>query len=229
MTSDYPKGPTDDVIGGARAVGPDGEVLDDDADDASDPLALEPLDEPVAPPPEAIAELCAACVRFVTSKYGVPLDFAPDTLSLVDQYIVEARDQIATRPETLEIVQAAAGAYLGEVIRQTFGGAWFAEGEHDGWRLDMARVYLTFNPLGMMREALLLEPQDGWHAHLETDPAEKAELEQRLAALPVVEDTEYYAPTTRFDIVTIAHEALRAKLVEAGHGDVRFGEDDYKK
>src|SRR5262249_23743923 len=112
---------------------------------------------------------------------------------------------------------------------QAFGGTWFAEGEQDGWRLDFSRVFLTFNPIGMAREALLLEPQEGWHAHLETDPGEREELEMRLAALPQVDEEEYFAPTTRFDVVNIAYDALRAKMQAAGLGDVRFGAEDYKK
>jgi hypothetical protein len=194
-------------------------------------------------PPVGVAELAAACVRYVTTRYSVMLDFAPDTLSLVDQYVADGRAEIAEKRAqgdvagadgTATLVAAAAGAYLGEVIRRELGGMWFApdhggRGDYDGFRLDMETVYLTFNPIGMMREALLLEEAEGWHAHLEMDPAEKEDVERRLAALPQVEDVEYYAPTTRFEVVSIAVDALRAQMIEAGHGDVRFTRDDYKR
>jgi hypothetical protein len=245
MSSDHSKHrpnagpPTDDVSGGALAVGPDGEPLDDHGapldphDEGSDPLA-DPLTgdeepEPLTAPPIAVAELAAACVRFVATRYGVMLDFEPDTLSLVDQWIVDARKEMPENPQSQDLVQSAAGAYLGEVIRRAFGGMWFADGDHDGWRLDLSRVYLTFNPLGMMREALFLESQEGWHAHLEMDPGEREEVLRRLEALPGVGDEEYFAPTTRFDVVHIAYDALRAKMSAAGLGDVRFGPEDYKK
>jgi hypothetical protein len=231
MSSDHGKPsekPSDDVAGSAQAATAEGEAFDDETTIPDGPDA-EPPPEELTPPPHAVAELAAACVRFVATRYGVMLDFEPDTLSLVDQWVRDARVEIAVKPQTIDLVQGAAGAYLGEVVRRAFGGAWFAEGEQDGWRVDLSRVFLTFNPIGMVREALLLEPQEGWHAHLETDPAERDDLERRLEALPEVPDDEYFAPTTRFDVVHIAYEALRSRLRESGLADVRFGPEDYKR
>jgi hypothetical protein len=191
--------------------------------------ALEDEDEvdPPPPPPPQVADLAAACVRFVASRYGAPLDFAPETLSFVDHWVREARAETAVRPEAVELVQAAAGAYLGEVIRRAFGGAWRAEGHHADWRLQLERVYCSFNPIGMAREALLLESADGWGAHFELDPAEADAIEQRLAALPPAPDDEFYAPSTRFDVVAILFEALRENLRSRGLSDVRFAPEDY--
>ncbi len=180
-----------------------------------------------APPPAAVAELLAACVRFVGAKYGVALDFTPDTLSVVDQYVRDAREDLKVKPEALDLLQATIGTYLGEVMRRSFGGEWFCEGEHDGWRLDFTYVYLTFNPIGMAREALMLGTADGWHAHFETEEAERELLEARLKLLSEVDEEEYYAPTTRYDVVEIAVDALRAKMQEDGHGDVKFTREDY--
>lgn len=192
--------------------------------------SLEPApvsEEELEPMPARVAELAAACVRFVATKYGVPLDFGPDTLSLLDQYVRDARPEIGVKPESIGLLQASIGAYLGEVIRRAHGGMWAAEGDHDGWRVRMTRVFLAFNPIGMAREALLLEEAPGWSAHLETDAAERDALDQRLAALPEVEDDEFYAPSTRFDVVEIAVEALAAQMRANGLGDVRFSAEDY--
>jgi hypothetical protein len=225
MSGDHDK-PSDDVAGGARAADPLGNPIDDD--DAPT-IETEAPEEELEPPPPIVAELAAACVRFVATRYGVMLDFTPETLSLVDQWVHDARVELAVSPQSIDLVQGAAGAYLGEVIRRAFGGSWFAQGEQDGWRVDLSRAFLTFNPVGMVREALLMETQEGWHAHLETDVAEREDLERRLAALPEVPDDEYYAPTTRFDVVHIAYEALRATMRAAGLDDVRFGPEDYRK
>jgi hypothetical protein len=159
----------------------------------------------------------------------VPLDGTSDTLSLLDQYVRDGRAEIRTRPEALELLTATIGAYLGEVIRRAFDASWFAVGDYDAWRLDMKHVYLTFNPLGMAREALLLGSADGWHAHFETDPGEEEEVENRLAALPEVELEDFYAPSTRFDVVEMVVDALRAKMVKEGYGDVTFGPEDYRR
>jgi len=147
---------TDDVSGAAR---PAGEDPPDEADGPEESTIEAPEEDfgPQPPPPPNVAELAAACVRFVATRYNAALDFAPDTLSFVDHWVREARAELAERPEAAEIVQAAAGAYLGEVIRRTFGGYWVAEGDHADWRLELERVYCAFNPIGMAREALLLE------------------------------------------------------------------------
>ncbi len=192
--------------------------------------------------PPQVLELAEACVRFVSARYGVPLDFDPDTLSLLDQWLRDARGEIVRAPETAELVQAAAGAYLGEVIRRQFGGTWRVPPgpqtpsaptdrvESPGWpewRLQLAPVYCAFNPIGMAREALFLEPQEGWHAHFELDPAESEAVEARLAALPHVEEDDYYAPSTRYDVVCIVVDALRDGLRSLGMGDVMFAPEDY--
>src|SRR5580692_3082379 len=133
---------TDDVSGAARAARPagpgaadlptdDGPLpglgdLGDGALGATDgEYGLEPAPEPgpeaSAPAPPQVAELAAACVRFVRARYGATLDFEPDTLSFVDHWVREARTELKERPELAELVQSAAGAYLGEVIRREFG------------------------------------------------------------------------------------------------------------
>lgn len=182
---------------------------------------------PLPPPPAAVAELCAACMRYVASKYKVALDGTPDTLSLVDQYVREAREAYKERPESLELVAPAIGAYLGEVMRQSFGAEWFAEGAPEGYRLYFHNVYLSFNPIGMGREAIAMEEAEGWHAHLNLDPAEREAIDERLAAMPEVDEEEYYLPTTRYDVLTVVVETLRARAEASGVGDVRFTRDDY--
>lgn len=182
---------------------------------------------PLPPPPDAVAELCAACMRFVASKYKVSLDGSADTLSLLDQYVREAREAAKERPESVELVAPAIGAYLGEVMRQMFHAEWFADGDYAGWRLYFTRVYLAFNPIGMAREAILMTEAEGWNAHLTLDPGEREEIEARLAVMPEVDEEEYYLPTTRVEVVTAVVETLRARAEASGTGDVTFSKDDY--
>ena len=217
---------TDDVSGAAQAAREpieDGNLPDEAHDDLGD------FDPPAAvePPPVQVADLAAACVRFVAARYGTTLDFAPETLSFVDQWLRDARAEVVRRPEAIDLVQSAAGAYLGEVIRRAFGGAWVAEGPMAGWRLCLSSVYCAFNPLGMAREALSLEPADDWHAHFHLDEGERDSVEQRLEALPEVRPEDYYAPSTRFDVVEILVHALRADMQARGLADVQFTPDDY--
>jgi len=187
----------------------------------------EPDSEALPPPPPQVAELVAACMRFVASKYKVALDGTPDTLSLVDQYVREARTAYETRPESIELVAPAIGAYLGEVMRQEFAAEWFAEGSHEAWRLYFRHVFLAVNPVGMAREAITMKEEAGWNAHLTLDPAEREAIEERLAAMPDVDEDEYYLPTTRFDAITVVVETLLARAEAAGTSDVTFGREDY--
>ncbi|MBX3186403.1 MAG: hypothetical protein KF819_05275 [Labilithrix sp.] len=167
-------------------------------------------------------------MRFVASKYKVALDGTPDTLSLLDQYVREAREAYKERPESIDLVAPAVGAYLGEVMRQELDAEWFAEGAHDAWRLYFHNVFLAFNPIGMAREAIAMEAAEGFHAHLVLDPALREMIEERLAAMPDVDEEEYYLPTTRYDVVTVVVETLRAHAEAAGTGDVKFTRDDYE-
>jgi hypothetical protein len=183
---------------------------------------------PLPPPPQRVAELVAACMRFVATKYRVSLDGTPETLSLVDQYVRDARDAVKERPESLEIVAPAVGAYLGEIMRHMFRAEWFAEGDYDAWRLYFTNVYLACNPIGMAREAITMTEEAGWHAHLELDPSEREAIEARLAAMPDVDEEEYYLPTTRLDVVTAVVETLRARAEAAGTADVTFTKEDYE-
>jgi hypothetical protein len=216
---------TDDVSGAALAAGDDAATAeglsDEELDSGPDPDAI-------ADAPPRVAELAAACVRFVASRYRATLDFTPDTLSLLDQWLHDARAEPHAVSDVVELVQSSAGAYLGEVFRREFGAQWFAEGELSGWRLYLSRVYCAFNPIGMAREALLLDTAEGWHAHFELDPAERESIDARLAALPPATDEEYYAPSTRFDVLSIVADALRAGLRSRGLGDVRFTAEDYR-
>jgi|GEM_PF-840722 len=179
-----------------------------------------------APPPQ-VAELVAACMRFVASKYKVALDGTADTLSLVDQYVREARAAFIDRPESIDLVAPAVGAYLGEVIRHAFGAEWFCEGAHDAWRIYCRHVYLSLNPIGVAREAITMSEQPGWSAHVALDPAERPLIEERLAVMPDVDEDEYFLPSTRFDTLAVIVDTLRAHAESAGTGDIEFTREDY--
>lgn len=179
------------------------------------------------PPPAAIAELVASCVRFIASRYKTPLDHTPDTLPLIDQYVRDARIEVRQRPEAIDLVQGAVGAYFGELARLTYGGHWLAEGDPSTWRLRLRHAYLSFNPIGVAREALLEEDAEGFGAHFEVDPGERDVVDRRLAALPPAPEDEYYTPTTRWEVLELVYLALRAHMTANGTADVEFGPDDY--
>jgi hypothetical protein len=227
-SGDDEKPPTNGAVNG-HAVVTAGD--DDEPEETSEPDPEPPPDD-IPESPSQVVELSAACARYVLAKYRVPLDGTPDTLSLVDQYVKDTRADLLVRPEAAGLVAASVGAYLGEVVKRAFGAEWVAEGDYSSWRLQMRTVYLTFNPLGMALEALTLGdaggPGEDWHAHLETDVAEREEVEARLRSFPAVDPDEFYLPSTRFDVIEMIVEALAAKMRDEGNGDARFTAEDYR-
>jgi hypothetical protein len=163
--------------------------------------------------PEAIMELVAACIRFVHQKYKLELDFSLDTLSYVDQYARDSRAGISVLPAALELVGTSIGAYLGEVMRRHFGGFWLmgeqASGSQ-GHMLCMSEVFLSFSPLAMGVEAVADNQVAGWDAVLRPDPALKGKIEERLNAMPAIEEEAFYLPSTRIEVVEAVVEYLRA-------------------
>lgn len=188
-------------------------------------VTLEGAEIEAAPP--AVRELFASFLRFAASKYKVPLDFEEETLPIVDQYVRDAEGEVTVRPESLPLVAASIGAYLGEVVRRRYGGYWRTDGEHETWRILFSRVHLSFNPIGMALEALTGEEATGWGAHFELDPGEREVVNARLEAMPPVDEEEFYLPSTRLEVLEVVVETLRLAMESSGTADVVFEPDDY--
>ncbi len=188
----------------------------------------------VAPPPERIRELAEACVRFVERAVGVKLDYEADTLSLLDHYLEEGRKAARAKPETAPLVAHAAGAYFGEVVRRRHASWWRTEGDDPAfYRIELEAAYLSFSPVQLMADALLRSEEEGSE---EEDVSERLELEdedrdavaQRLAELPPVSERDFYAPSTRLEVIDIAVEAIRARRMGAGdQADDALRPEDY--
>ena len=184
------------------------------------------LDEP---PPGKVLELAAAAVRFVLAKYKVELDFTPDTLPMVDHYVEEARAGVAERPETLALTAHAIGAYLGEVVRRHHACWWRIDDDDPGaWRLEFRNVFLTFYPVQVAYTALTRDEEEAFSG-FELPPGDRDALVERLAQLPAVSEDEYYAPSTKVDVLDIAVDALLARRAHDPSGTRAFGPDDYAR
>lgn len=194
----------------------------------SEPPEPDLPEEELPPPPKAVSELAESCMRFVQAKYGVPLDLTPDTLSLIDQYARDARRELVVRPEADALLVASLGAYFGEVVRRAFFAEWYVPGDYEAWRLYFRHVYIAFNPIGVASEALSLSEAEGFHAHLLLESDAQKELDARLAAIGPVDEEEYWLFSTRFDVLAMAVEIVRARMIESHTAGVTFGPDDYE-
>jgi len=187
------------------------------------------VSEPLAPP-DAVAELADACVRFVERKLGVRLDYSLETLPVLDHYLVQARTEVRDRPELIPLLVNAAGAYFGEVVRRRVPSWWhMPTTDPTSWQIQAEPVYLWFEPVGMAYDALLggERAEDDPMAKLEIDEEDREALEVRLSELPAVEEDEFFALSTRLEVIDIAADVIKARMVENGLGDVVFTAEDY--
>lgn len=198
--------------------------------------ALGPIPPKGVPePPEAVAELASSCVRFVERKLGVRLDYTPETLPLLDHYLAEARSEVRDRPELLPLLVNGAGAYFGEVVRRRIPSWWhMPSGEPSSWQIQAEPIYLWFEPVAMAYDALLRgETEQGDEgelaiARLEIEDEDREALEHRLAELPPVSEEEFYALSTRLEVIDIAADVIKARMIENGLGEVVFTVEDYE-
>jgi hypothetical protein len=183
----------------------------------------------VIAPPEPVAELVTVCLDYVRRALKFELDFTSDTLPVLDHYIATVHDLRAERPELVPLVARATGAYFGEVVRAWIPGFWRVPSPniHD-WQLCSRVCFLHFNPLGVAYDALYPDGEhDGPRSMLRAAPEDREFLEHRLAALPPVPADQYHLFTTRFEVVEVANEALRARLDEQGYEGTEYAEEDY--
>jgi hypothetical protein len=179
--------------------------------------------------PGLVADLAEGCVRFVERAVGVRLDYTPETLSLLDHYVTSAAEEARQRPEALNLVARSVAAYLGEVIRRRYGGWWHDEGDDvAAWTLRFEPVFMTLSPFALACVALgMSEEEAGLEAGLVIEAEELDEIGSHLAMLPPVPEDEFNLPSTRFDVIHIVIDQLKARAHKRGLGDVSFDDADY--
>jgi len=183
----------------------------------------------VPAPPVAVAELAAGCVRFVEAALGVRLDFEPETLPVLDHYVATRREELVAKPEMMPLVARAAGAYFGEVVRRRVSSFWRMSSHDPGeWDLCLEPVYLAFNPLAVAYDAITHGDEEGPTAHLQLDDEDREAVEARFADLPPAADEEFYSFSLRFEVLEIAADAIKARMIASGLGDVGFSSADYE-
>jgi catechol 2,3-dioxygenase-like lactoylglutathione lyase family enzyme len=181
------------------------------------------------PAPEKVRDLAEACVRFVERSLGVKLDYEPETLPLLDHYLAAARAAAGERPEAGMLVAHAAGAYLGEVVRRRYPSWWRAEADDPlAWRIELETVYLSFSPVELMADALHRRGDAEASEGLTLEDEDRQAIAERLAELGPVAEDEFYAPSTRLEVIDIAVDAIRARRLGAGEpAEVRLRPEDY--
>jgi hypothetical protein len=189
-------------------------------------MSLDPPDSE-SQAPEAVRELADACVRYVRRALDIELDFTPDTLPLLDHYLRSAQD--VSQEEILNLVAPAAGAYFGEVVRRQLGPCrWhWVEGDFSACRLEFARCFLSFNPIG----CALGTVHGGNADHYGGDPALLPEdgplVRESLERVGGVREEDYYRLTVRFEVIEQIVSLLIDKAIAQNELSRRFGPEVY--
>ncbi len=189
-----------------------------------------PEDLGITLPPPEIAELAEAARQYVLTAVGPELDYSPETLPLLDHYLRGAGENVRERPELAELLARSVGAYFGEVVRLALPSFWrLPSSDARDWQVCLEQVFLAFNPTAFAWDALFESADhDGPSSELVLDREDREALEQRLAALPPVSESEYWLLSTRFEVIEMAADQARLGLARAGLSRVEYGPADYE-
>lgn len=92
----------------------------------------------------------------VERALGVGLDDSVTSLAYVDHYLAQARSE--TREPILTLLAAGAGAWFGDLVIRTIGGAWLGDGQRaTSLRVLLAPQMIYFSPFAIALEATLGE------------------------------------------------------------------------
>jgi len=181
---------------------------------------------PSAPAP--VQELADACVRYVQAVFKIQLDYQADTLSVLDHYIRSRREEVSLHPETAGLLARVIGAYFGEVIRRKIPSFWHLPSEEAAdWQVRLEPVYLALTPYEIAHDALTLGENGDPTARLTLDDEDREVVEARLSELPPARDEEFFSLATRLEVIDIAVDAIKARMMSSGLGDVVFSQEDY--
>lgn len=204
-----------------------------------------------APSPPEIVELAEACVRFVHRVTHVTLDYTLETLPVLDHYLRDAASAAADRDEARDVVVLAAGAYFGELVRRRYACWWRVDEGTAYARIEFATMFLAFSPMDMARDALqhhraaarsmVASPSSSGSGPIsvpeedrsrdasgfELDEDDQALVEARLAELPAATADEYYAPSTRLEVLDIVVDAIRSKRLAEQDPELALEPADY--
>ncbi len=183
------------------------------------------------PTPDEIIELVVVCVNFVRDALGVELDFTPETLPILDHYLLAARETITDRLELRELVWRCAGAYYGELVRRRYNGFWhLPNADVHTWRVNQRRVLLSFNPVGVVAEAMAgSEDSEGPTGALRLARPDQEEIARRLAEMPPLPEDQFYLLSTRLEVIDTVVEHLRVRMDQGGQAEFEFDPDDYAR
>ncbi len=191
--------------------------------------------------PDEVSKLAERCLAHVKHRLDVNLDYQNETLSVLDYFVQDVVKEEGggevlppgdeQRIHLIHLLAPTIGSYFGEVLRRIFPCRWrLLSSEPQEWLLEFEHVPLRFNPVGAAAEALAAQNIESWNGAIATAPQEMEALDERLAAAPPVPDNEFFALTTRFEVLQIAEDWLRIRKAALDPpGPEFYSVDDYNR
>ena len=190
--------------------------------------------------PEAIDNLAGRCIVHVKKRTGITLDYKSETLSVVDYFIQQILKEEGggqmpplgdhRRADAMHLFAPTIGAYFGELVRNIFPCRWRIEGDDpQTWTIEFKHVPLRFSPIGAAAEALMEMDVSDWSAALATARDETESLLERLDAAPPVSESDFYTLSTRFEVLQIAVDWLRARRSTTKKPPAEITKEDYDR
>ena len=188
--------------------------------------------------PDAVEALANRCVTHIKNRTGIALDYRNETLSLLDFFIQQVLKEEGSgelppvgdhrRAEMMHLFAPTIGAYFGEMVRHEFPCRWrLASIDPKDWMIEFEHVPLRLSPVGAAAEAIVENEIDEWGCNLATGRDETDALHERLAAAPPVAETEFFTLSTRFEVIQIAVDYLRARISKEAGAPQYLSSEDY--
>jgi hypothetical protein len=156
------------------------------------------------------------------------LDYEAETLPLLDHYLASCRADLTSRPELAGLIARAAGAYFGEVVRRRLRTFWHVPTDDpSSWELRAEPVYLSLNPVAVAHDVITHGDEEGPTSKLQLDDEDRDLVEARLAELPAATENEFYSLATWLEVIDIAVDAAKSRMMRDGLGEAAFVSDDY--
>ncbi|MFH0899107.1 MAG: hypothetical protein V2A73_00615 [Pseudomonadota bacterium] len=164
------------------------------------------MDKTSTPPPGAVWELAEQAVSYVRASLGITLDYSAETLPVLDHYL---RQIPPGRPELVGLTGTTAGAYFGEVVRQTLDGEWriVDEKKPATWQLFLPGG-LRFSPVGFAVEAITQTETDEYDGNFEVPPDDLEAVSIALEQQGQIPSEQYYSLCGRLETLMSVIDVL---------------------
>jgi hypothetical protein len=157
--------------------------------------------------PKVVKDFIANGLDLIKNSLSFDLDFTSETLPFVDHYLKTINSE---KDDIQFLVACGTGAYLGETMRQLWGGKWFVENENEPqtWQIRFVSAPLAINPVSIVYNVIKKDESVAIGAYLNVPPNSRELLQDAMDNTAMVSLDVYYSICGQFDGVQFALDFL---------------------